>query len=73
MSVEVGGIVLILRDIAGAQLHVIWLMQCFPNCVPWCAASIFKVLYVDTKFLPKLRKCCYEVIVDLCRKSRVAL
>ena len=57
--------------------------QCFSNCVaqhtdvPWkiyrCAASIFKVLYVDTSFLPKLRKCCHEVTTDLCRKSQVGL
>ena len=40
--------------------------------VPWCAASIFKVLLVDTSFLPKLRKCCHELTVDLCSKSRVA-
>ena len=35
--------------------------------------EFFKVLYVDTKFLPKLRKCCYEVIVDICRKWWVTL
>ena len=50
--------------------------QCFPNCVQWkifwCTASIFKVLHVDTNFLPKLRKCCHLVMVDFCRKSRVA-
>ena len=59
------------------------LNQCFPNCVPrhtgapWticrCAASAFKVLYVDTNFLPKSRKCCHEVMVNNCCKSRVAL
>ena len=29
-------------------------------------ASLFGVFYTDTNFLPKLRKCCYEVIVDKC-------
>ena len=57
--------------------------QCFSNCVsqhtdvPWkiyrCAASSFKVLYVDTSFVSKLRKCCHEVTTDLCRKSQVPL
>ena len=45
--------------------------------VPWkicrCAASFFKVLYVDTKFLPKSRKCCHEIMVNNCCKSRMAL
>ena len=31
------------------------------------------MLYVDTNFLPKLRKCYHEVMADFCRKSRVAL
>ena len=39
----------------------------------WCAASLFKMLYDDTKFLPKLRKCCHEVMVDNCYKSLVAV
>ena len=38
-----------------------------------CAANLFKVLYVDTNFLPKLRKCDYEIKVNICCKSRVAL
>ena len=37
------------------------------------AASLFKVHYADTTFLPKLRKCCHEEMVDNCYKSRVAL
>ena len=41
--------------------------------MPWCAASLFKVLYTDTNFLPKLRKCCHEEMVDNCYKSRVVL
>ena len=32
-----------------------------------------KCFYVDTNFLPKLRKCCHEVMFDLCRKSRVVV
>ena len=31
------------------------------------------MLYVETNFLPKLRKCCHEIMVDICRKSQVAL
>ena len=30
--------------------------------VLWCAASLFKVLCTDTNFLPKMRKCCHEII-----------
>ena len=54
--------------------------QCFPNCMSRrtgaprticrCAASLFKVLYVNTYFLPKSRKCCHEVVVNNCCKSR---
>ena len=44
---------------------------------PWticrCAASLFKVLYVDRNFLPKSKKCCHKVMVNNCCKSRVAL
>ena len=51
--------------------------QCFPNCMPRticrCAASLFKVLYVDTNFPPKSRKCCHEVMVNNRCKPRVAL
>ena len=36
-----------------------------------CAASLFKVLYTDANFLPKLRKCCHEGMVDNCSKSGV--
>ena len=41
--------------------------------VPWCATSLFKMLCADTNFLPKLRKCCHEEMVDNCYKSPVAL
>ena len=41
--------------------------------MPWCAASLFRVLHAETKFLPKLKKCCHEEMVDNCYKSRVAL
>ena len=41
--------------------------------VLWYAASLSKVLYTDTNFLPKLRKCCHEVMVNNCYKSRAAL
>ena len=57
--------------------------QCFPNSVPrhtgapWticrCAANLFKVLYVDTNFLLKSRKCYHEEMVNNCCKSRVTL
>ena len=44
--------------------------HCFSNHVPLticrCAASLFKVLYADTNFLPKLKKSCHEVMVDNC-------
>ena len=35
--------------------------------------NLFKVLYSDTNFLPKLTKCCHEVLFDNCFKSWVAL
>ena len=47
--------------------------QKYMQLLKLCAASLFKVLYTDTNFLPKLRKCCDEVMVDNCYKSRVAL
>ena len=54
-----------------------YIKQCFSNCTPRkicrCTASLFKVLYADTNFLPKLRKCCHEEMVDNCYKSQVAL
>ena len=44
------------------------LEQCLPNCVPWkicrCAAGFFKILNFYSCFQPKLRKYCYEVMVD---------
>ena len=44
-----------------------------PRKICRCAASLFKVLYIDTNFLPKLRKCCREVMVVNWYRSRVAL
>ena len=35
--------------------------------------SFLQVLYTDTNFLPKLRKCFHEVMIHNCYKSRVAL
>ena len=56
---------------------ILYIHQCFSNRLPLticrCAASFFKVLYADTNFLPKLKKCCHEVMADNCYKSRVAL
>ena len=54
-----------------------YMQQCFSNCVLWkicrCAASLYKVLYTHTNFLPKLRKYCHEVMVNICCKSLVAV
>ena len=48
-----------------------FLKLCASEIFRW-AASLFKVLYTNTNFLPKLRKCCHEEMVDNCYKSRVA-
>ena len=48
----------------------------FPKCVPRkicrCVTNLLKVVYIDTNFVPKLKKCYVEVMVDDLHKLRVA-